>query len=78
MARVQVIDSNGKDLGKLEAKIYSQIGGIPYRVDYDGEEYWATGKTGESRITGKTVVEMATAEDCRLWVNIGETLITLD
>ena len=77
MATLQVIDTNRKDLGKQEVKVCSDDG-TPYRVEYEGQEYWRTGKTGWNNGTGKVMVEMATKDDQRLWISVDETLITLD
>jgi hypothetical protein len=77
MAATQVIDQNNKDLGKKEVKIYSDHCG-PYRVDYEGREYWSTGKSGNNIKTGKPSIEMATEDDQRLWITVDETLINLD
>lgn len=77
MAQVQVIDQNQKDLGKKELKIFSDRSG-PYRLDYAGNEYWSTGKTGTNTKTGAIMIEMATDSDARAWVSQNENIVTLD
>lgn len=76
--KIQIIDTNKKDLGKQEV-IIDGGGSLPiFSVTYEGVEYGMTFKTGTNVATGKEMHEMASDNDERLWISTDLTLINLD
>lgn len=63
-----VTDTNGKSRGRMAVKVYF-VTDRPTTIEHDGDEYYHTGKVGRRFDTGERVFEMASDDDCRLWVN---------
>lgn len=72
--RAQVTDANHRPRGMMNIEFDGDAHG-PYRVAHDGRTYWYTGKSGTNRATGLPVREMATEDDCRLWITLGGTAV---
>ena len=77
VTKIETIDQNGNNLGEQTFTTLGDSEGI-YCVDYKGDDYWYTGKSGTNIKTGKPAREFATGDDARLWMTDDETLVNLD
>jgi len=70
---IQTIDARVTDANRLQRgvmRIAAEMGDHgPTQVRHDGNVYWFTGKTGVNVATGQSVLELATDQDARLWIN---------
>ena len=75
--KITTIDENGKNLGLRPLFIHSYMDDLT-ALQYEDQEYYPTGKTGNHILTEQLMVEMTTTEDERLWLASDESLIILD
>jgi hypothetical protein len=73
MKNVQLIGTNGENLGKAQVKITTWKG-RPNTVLHAGLTYRSTGKEGTDKQTGELVFELSSRDDhpgndARIWTN---------
>ncbi len=65
---VLVTDSNGKECGNFKIKIGYFANNIFFIV-HSGQRYKPTGKSGKRFDSGLAVIELASPDDYRIWVD---------